>query len=74
MTVYISFFLDYPIKESCPIPKEGERHKWGVSDGTQVRKTAAKSRRGKEHFHRILHRGNEQTQVLVWSDTVELEP
>lgn len=42
MTVDISFFLDYPIKESCPIPKEGERHKWGVSAGTQVRKTAGK--------------------------------
>lgn len=28
MTVYITFFLDYPIKELCPIPNEGERHKW----------------------------------------------
>lgn len=42
MTVYISFFLDYPIKGSRLIPKEGERHKWGVSAGTQVRKTACK--------------------------------
>lgn len=27
ITVYISLFLDYPIKESCPMSNEGERHK-----------------------------------------------
>lgn len=44
MTVYISSFLHYPIKGSCPMYNEGERHKWGVSARTQVRKTACKVR------------------------------
>lgn len=44
ITVYISLFLDYPIKESCPMSNEGERHKQGVSARIQVSKTACKVR------------------------------
>lgn len=44
MTVYISLFPDYPIKESCPLSNGGERHKWGVSARMQVSKTACQVR------------------------------
>lgn len=44
MTVYISFFFDGPLKGSCPMSKEGERHKWGISAVTQVRKTTCKAK------------------------------
>lgn len=42
MTVCISLFPDYPIKES--MSNEGERHKWGVSARIQASRTACQVR------------------------------